>query len=46
MVQVIMIKNEGVAAIFPNFDIIFNRENQRHGFIFAWNDLNFLCVES
>ena len=36
--QVISIKNEGVTAIFPNLDFILNRENQRHGFIFAWND--------
>ena len=33
--QVILTKNEGVTAIFPNFDFILNRENQRHGFIFA-----------
>ena len=33
--QVILIKNEGVTAIFPNFDFILNRENQHHGFIFA-----------
>ena len=39
--QVISTKNEGVTAIFPNFDFILDRENQRHGFIFAWNDLNF-----
>ena len=34
--QVILTKNEGVTAIFPNFDFIWNRENQRHAFIFAW----------
>ena len=37
--QVILTKNEGVTAIFLNFDLIFNRENQRHAFIFAQNDL-------
>ena len=26
---------------FPNFDLILNRENQRHAFIFAQNDLKF-----
>ena len=39
--QVILIKNEGVTAIFPNFDFILNRENQRHAFIFAQNNLKF-----
>ena len=39
--QVILIKNEGVAAIFQNFDFIFNRENQCHAFIFGRNNLNF-----
>ena len=39
--QVISSKNEGVKAIFQKFDLIFNRENQRHSFIFAWNDLKF-----
>ena len=39
--QVISSKNEGVTAIFPNFDFIWNRENQRHAFIFARNDLKF-----
>ena len=43
--QVTLIKNEGVTAIFLNFDFIFNWENQRHTFIFAWKDLNFFCVE-
>ena len=33
--QVILTKNEGVTAIFPNYDLILNRENQHHGFIFA-----------
>ena len=28
--QVILSKNEGVTAIFPNFDFILNQENQRH----------------
>ena len=28
-------KKEGVMVIFPNFDFILNRENQRHAFIFA-----------
>ena len=37
--QVISTKNEGVTVIFPNFDFILNRENQRHAFIFAQNDL-------
>ena len=41
--QVILSKNEGVTAIFPNFDLILNLKNQCHAFIFAWNDLNFLC---
>ena len=35
------LKSEGVTVIFPNFDYILNRENQRHGFIFACNDLKF-----
>ncbi len=39
--QVISTKNEGVTAIFPNFDFILNRENQRHAFIFVQNDLKF-----
>ena len=39
--QVILTKNEGVTAIFPNFDFILNREKQCHTFIFAQNDLNF-----
>ena len=39
--QVIWSKNEGVTAIFPNFDFIFNWENQCHGFIFALHDLTF-----
>ena len=39
--QVISTKNEGVTAIFPNFDFILNRENQRHAFIFAQNNLKF-----
>ena len=39
--QVILNKNKGVTVIFPNFDFIFNRENQRHAFIFAQNDLKF-----
>ena len=39
--KLISTKNEGVTAIFLNFDFILNRENQRHGFIFAWNDLKF-----
>ena len=33
--QVILTKNEGVTAIFLNFDFIFNRENQCHAFIFG-----------
>ena len=44
--QVISTKNEGVTAIFPNFDFILNRKNKRHAFIFAPNDLRFFCVES
>ena len=39
--QVILSKNEGVTAIFPNFDFILNRENQRHTFFFSQNDLQF-----
>ena len=43
-IQVILSKNEGMTAIFQNFDFILNRENQCHGFIFTWNDLRFfLC---
>ena len=41
--QIILIKNEGMIAILPNFDLILNWENQCHAFIFAQNDLNFLC---
>ena len=44
--QVILTKNEGVTAIFPNFDFILNRENQRNAFIFAWNDLNLFFIQS
>ena len=40
--QVILTKNEGVMAIFPNFDLILNWENQRHAFIFARNDFKFI----
>ena len=40
--QVILSNNEGVIAIFLNFDLILNRENQRHTFIFALNDLTFV----
>ena len=32
--QVILTKNEGLTGIFPNFDFILNRENQRQAFIF------------
>ncbi len=39
--QFISTKNEGVTAIFPNFDFILNLENQCHAFIFAQNDLKF-----
>ena len=39
--QVILSKNEGMTAIFLNFDFILNRENQRHAFICAQNDLKF-----
>ena len=39
--QVISTKNEGMTAIFPNFDFILNRENEYHAFIFALNDLKF-----
>ena len=39
--QVISSKNEGVTAIFPNFDLNWNRKNRRHAFIFARNDLKF-----
>ena len=42
--QVISTKNEGVTAIFPNFDFILNWENQRHAFIFAQNDLKFFVL--
>ena len=41
--EVISTKNEGVTEIFPNFDFILNRENQHLAFIFAQNDLTFLC---
>ena len=37
--QVILSKNEGGTAIFPNLDLILNLENQHHTFIFAQNDL-------
>ena len=33
--EVISTKNEGVTAIFPNFDLILNLKNQRHAFIFV-----------
>ena len=39
--QFISSKNDGVTAIFLNFDFILNLKNQRHGIIFAWNDLKF-----
>ena len=39
--QVVSTKNEGMTVIFPNFDLILNLKNQRHTFIFAWNDLKF-----
>ena len=39
--QVILSKNEGMTAIFPNFVFILNQENQCHGFIFAGKDLKF-----
>ena len=39
--QVILVKNEGVAAILPNFDFILNWENQHHAFIFSQNDFRF-----
>ena len=39
--EVISTKNEGVTAIFLNFDIILNRENQCHTFVFAQNYLKF-----
>ena len=40
-IQVISTKNEGMTAIFPNFDFILNQENQHHALFFARNDLNF-----
>jgi len=39
--QVIPSKIEGVTAIFLIFDVNLNRENRRHAFIFARNDLKF-----
>ena len=33
--QVISTKNEGMMAIFLNFDFVLNWENQRHTFIFV-----------
>ena len=39
--QVISSKNEGVTAIFLNFDLILNRENCHHAIFFALNDLNY-----
>ncbi len=39
--QVILSKNEGVTAIFPNFDLILNQENQCHTLILVQNDLKF-----
>ena len=44
--QDILAKDEGVMAIFPNFDLILTRKNQCHAFIFAQNNLRFFCVES
>ena len=40
--QVILTKNQGVTVIFWNFDLVLNRKNKRHAFIFARNDLKFL----
>ena len=37
--QVISSKNEGVTAIFPNIDLIWNLKNQCHTLIFGQNDL-------
>ena len=39
--EVILSKNKGVTEIFLNFDLILNRENQRHALMFARNDLKF-----
>ena len=35
---VISTKNEGMTAIFPNFDFIMNQKNQCHALSFAQND--------
>ena len=40
--QVISSENKGDTGIFPNFDLILNRENKCHAFIFAQNDLKFV----
>ena len=42
-IQVISSKNEGMTTIFPIQIQIENRENHRHAFNFASNDLKFLC---
>ena len=39
--QVILTQNEGVTAILPNCNFIWNLENQCHAFIFTQNDLKF-----
>merc|ERR1712240_180301 len=43
--QVILSQNEGMTAIFPNFDLNLNWKYCCHALIFARNDLNFFCVE-
>ena len=45
-IQVILTKNEGMRAIFPNFDFILNQENQHHALIFAQNDFFMLNLRT
>ena len=42
--QVISTKNEGMTAIFRNFDFILYWENQCQVFIFPQNDLKFFVL--
>ena len=41
--QVIVTKNEGVTAIFPNFDWILNLKNQRHALFLLKMTWNYFC---
>ena len=42
-IQIILSKNEGMTLIFKIQNQIKIQENRRHTFIFAQNDLKFLC---